>query len=76
MNNLYGYHLLKKKKGEDFKHLYYCYSYNYAMKIIEMYKRRKIIVIGEEKDDIRKSKWKIVPITKHEAIQAQKDVPF
>ena len=76
MNNQYGYKLLRQKMGEQYKLAHYCFSYAYAEKIIDMYKKRKIIVLGEPKDAVKKSKWKIVPITKHEAVQAEKDVPF
>lgn len=76
MNNPYGYKLLRQQLGERYKLAHYCFSYTFALKILDMYKKRKIIVLGEPKDAIKKSKWKIVPITKHEAVQAEKDVPF
>ena len=76
MNNPYGYKLLRKKEGEKYKLAHYCPTYDFAEKIIDMFKKRKIIVLGEPKSAIKKSKWKIVPITKYEAAQAEKDVPF
>ena len=41
-----------------------------------MCKRRKIIVIGENKEIAKSSNFKIIPITKYEAMMAEKDVPF
>ena len=76
MNNPYGYKLLRQKEGEKYKLAHYCPTYDFAEKIIDMFKKRKIIVLGEPKSAIKKSKWKIVPITKYEAAQAEKDVPF
>ena len=75
MNNPYGYKLLRQQLGERYKLAHYCFSYTFALKILDMYKKRKIIVLGEPKDAIKKSKWKIVPITKHEAVQAEKMFP-
>ena len=43
-NNKYGYKLYKQKQNEKYKLFNYCYSYDFALKIIEMYKRRKIIM--------------------------------
>lgn len=75
-NNKYGYKLYKQKQNEKYKLFNYCYSYDFALKIIEMYKRRKIIVIGENKEIEKNSKFKIIVITKYEAMMAEKDVPF
>ena len=75
-NNKYGYKLYKQKQNEKYKLFNYCYSYDFVLKIIEMYKRRKIIVIGENKEIAKNSNFKIIPITKYEAMMAEKDVPF
>ena len=54
----------------------YCKTKNDALKLIDLYKRRKIIRLGEKKDLMKTALWKIVPITKYEAMMAEKDVPF
>lgn len=71
------YSLLRKtKQDKDYKKMNYCFSMECAIKLINLYKRRKIIVIGEKKDLNKTASWKIVPITRHEAMMAKKDVPF
>lgn len=75
-NNKYGYKLYKQKQNKKYKLFNNCYTYAFALKIIEMYKRRKIIVIGETKETAKSSKFKIIPISKYEAMMAEKDVPF
>ena len=54
----------------------YCYSKDYAIKLISLYKKRKVVILGEKKHLNKKALWQIVPITKYEAVMAQKDVPF
>ena len=55
---------------------HYCPTLEYANKIIELYKRRKLIRIGEKKSLIKSALWKIVPITNYEAIMGETAVPF
>ena len=54
----------------------YCNTKDTALKLIDLYKRRKIITIGEKKDLNKSALWKIIPIPRFEAMMAQKDVPF
>ena len=71
------YKLLRKTKTDTkYKLISYCKTKNDALKLIDLYKRRKIIRLGEKKDLIKTALWKIVPITKYEAMMAEKDVPF
>lgn len=71
------YKLLRKAKTDTkYKLIEYCKTKNDALKLIDLYKRRKIIRLGEKKDLIKTALWKIVPITKYEAMMAEKDVPF
>lgn len=71
------YKLLRKAKTDTkYKLIEYCKTKNDALKLIDIYKRRKIIRLGEKKDLIKTALWKIVPITKYEAMMAEKDVPF
>ena len=71
------YRLLRKTKTDTkYKLIEYCKTKNDALKLIDLYKRRKIIRLGEKKDLIKTALWKIVPITKYEAVMAEKDVPF
>lgn len=75
-----SYKLLYKEKAfKKFKLEGWYPSYEMAEHIITLYKKRKIIRYnsdGKENKAIRKAEWKIFPITRHEAVQAQKDVPF
>ena len=71
------YKLLRKTKTDTkYKLMEYCKTKNDALKLIDLYKRRKIIHLGEKKDLMKTALWKIVPITKYEAMMAEKDVPF
>lgn len=71
------YKLLRKAKTDTkYKMIEYCKTKNDALKLIDLYKRRKIIRLGEKKDLIKAALWKIVLITKYEAMMAEKDVPF
>ena len=71
------YKLLRKTKTDTkYKLIEYCKTKNDALKLIDLYKRRKIIRLGEKQDLIKNALWKIVPITKYEAMMAEKDVPF
>ena len=75
MSNIYK--LLRKAKTDTkYKLIAYCKTKADALKLINLYKRRKIIRLGEKKDLIKTALWKIVPITKYEAMMAEKDVPF
>lgn len=72
-----SYKLLRKTRKDDrFQLMNYCFSKEYALKIIDLYKRRKIIRYGEKKGLNKTAIWKIVHITKYEAMMAEKDVPF
>ena len=55
---------------------HYCPTLEYAKKIIELYKRRKLIRVGEKKSLIKTALWKIIPMPNYEAVMAEKDVPF
>ena len=71
------YKLLRKtRKSDDYEIMSYCPTREMALKIIELYKKRKIIKLGEKRSLMKTSKWQIVPITRYEAMMAQKDVPF
>ena len=71
------YKLLRKTKTDTkYKLIEYCKTKADALKLIDLYKRRKIIRLGEKKDLMKTALWKIVPITKYEAMMAEKDVPF
>lgn len=71
------YKLLRKTKIDTrYKLMEYCKTKADALKLIDLYKRRKIIRLGEKKDLMKAALWKIVPITKYEAMMAEKDVPF
>ena len=71
------YKLLRKTKIDTKYHVMdICSSKECALKLIDLYKRRKIIRLGEKKDLMKTALWKIVPITKYEAMMAEKDVPF
>ena len=71
------YKLLRKTKTDTkYKLIAYCKTKADALKLINLYKRRKIIRLGEKKDLMKTVLWKIVPITKYEAMMAEKDVPF
>ena len=72
-----SYKLLRKtQNSDDYEIMSYCPTRKIALKIIEMYKKRKIIRLGEKRSLMKRSKWQIVPITKYEAVMAEKDVPF
>ena len=72
-----AYKLLRKiRNSDDYEIMSYCPTREMALKIIELYKNRKIIRLGEKRSLMRMSQWKIVPITKYEAVMAEKDVPF
>ena len=45
-------------------------------KLISLYKRRKILILNEKPELNTTAKWKVVPITRYEAMMAEKDVPF
>ena len=71
------YKLLRKAKTDTkYKLIEYCKTKADALKLIDLYKRRKIFRLGEKKDLMKTALWKIVPITKYEAMMAEKDVPF
>ena len=55
---------------------HYCPTLEYANKIIKLYKRRKLIRVGEKKSLIKTALWKIIPMPNYEAVMAEKDVPF
>jgi hypothetical protein len=72
-----AYKLLRKTKNDaEYRLMNYCYSKEYAIKLISLYKKRKIIRLGEKRSLMKTALWKIVPITRYEAVMAQKDVPF
>ena len=72
-----AYKLLRKTKNDaEYRLMNYCYSKDYAIKLISLYKKRKIIRLGEKRSLMKNALWKIVPITRYEAVMAQKDVPF
>lgn len=72
-----AYKLLRKTKIDTkYRLMNYCYSKEYAIKLISLYKKRKIIKFGEKRSLMKTALWKIVPITRYEAVMAQKDVPF
>ena len=72
-----GYKLLRKTKIDaKYRLMNYCYSKDYAIKLISLYQKRKLIIMGEKKHLNKTALWKIVPITRYEAVMAQKDVPF
>ena len=72
-----GYRLMRKtKQDSDYKEMEYCPTIEYAKKIIQLYKRRKLIRVGEKKSLMKSALWKIVPIPNYEAMMAEKDVPF
>ena len=56
--------------------LNYCFSKECAKKLISLYKRRKILILNEKPELNITAKWKVVPITRYEAMMAEKDVPF
>ena len=66
----------KTRNSDDYEIMSYCPTREMALKIIELYKKRKIIKLGEKRSLMKTSKWQIVPITRYEAMMAQKDVPF
>ena len=68
--------LRKTRNSDDYEIMSYCPTRDMALKIIELYKKRKIIKLGEKRSLMKTSKWQIVPITKYEAVMSQKDVPF
>ena len=68
--------LRKTRNSDDYEIMSYCPTREMALKIIELYKKRKIIKLGEKRSLMKTSKWQIVPITRYEAMMAQKDVPF
>lgn len=71
------YKLLRKTKNDaEYRLMNYCYSKDYAIKLISLYQKRKIIKFGEKRSLMKTALWKIVPITRYEAVMAQKDVPF
>lgn len=72
-----AYKLLRKTKNDaEYRLINYCYSKDYAIKLISLYQKRKIIKFGEKRSLMKTALWKIVPITRYEAVMAQKDVPF
>ena len=72
------YQVLRKTRADsEYKIMErYCPTLEYANKIIELYKRRKIVRVGEKKSLMKSALWQIVPITRYEAMMAEKDVPF
>ena len=68
--------LRKTRNSGDYEIVSYCPTREMALKIIELYKKRKIIKFGEKRSLMKTALWKIVPITRYEAMMAQKDVPF
>ena len=71
------YKLLRKTKIDaKYRLITYCYSKEYAIKLISLHQKRKIIRLGEKRSLMKTALWKIVPITKYEAVMAEKDVPF
>ena len=72
------YQVLRKTRADsEYKIMErYCPTLEYANKIIELYKRRKIVRVGEKKSLMKSALWKIVPIPNYEAMMAEKDVPF
>ena len=72
-----AYKLLRKTRNSgSYEIMNYCSTREMALKIIELYKKRKIIRLGEKRSLMKTALWKIVPITRYEAVMAQKDVPF
>ena len=72
-----AYKLLRKTKNDaEYRLMNYCYSKDYAIKLISLYQKRKIIKFGEKRSLMKTALWKIVPITRYEVVMAQKDVPF
>ena len=72
-----AYKLLRKTKIDaKYRLMNYCYSKDYAIMLISLYQKRKLVILGEKKHLNKKALWKIVPITRYEAMMAQKDVPF
>ena len=72
-----AYKLLRKTKIDaKYRLINYCYSKEYAIKLINLYQKRKIIRLGEKRSLMKTSKWQIVPITRYEVVMAQKNVPF
>jgi len=72
------YQVLRKTRiDSEYKVMeHYCPTLEYANKIIELYKRRKLIRVGEKKSLIKTALWKIIPMPNYEAVMAEKDVPF
>lgn len=72
------YRLLRKTRiDSEYKVMdSYCPTLEYANKLIELYKRRKLVRVGEKKSLMKSAKWLIVPIPKYELMMAEKDVPF
>ena len=72
------YQVLRKTRADSEYRImeHYCPTLEYANKIIELYKRRKIVRVGEKKSLMKSALWQIVPITRYEAMLAEKDVPF
>ena len=72
-----AYKLLRKtRNSESYEIMNYCPTREMALKIIELYKKRKIVRLGEKRSLMKTALWQIVPITKYEAVMAEKDVPF
>ena len=72
-----AYKLLRKTKNDtEYRLMNYCYSKEYAIKLISLYKKRKIIRLGEKRSLVKTALRQIVPITIYEAVMAEKDVPF
>ena len=72
-----SYKLLRKTRNSDnYEIMSYCPTREMVLKIIELYKKRKIIKLGEKRSLMKTVKWQIVPITRYEAMMAQKNVPF
>lgn len=72
-----AYKLLRKTKNDaEYRLINYCYSKDYAIKLINLYQKRKIIKLGEKRSLMKTALWQIVPIKKYEAVMAEKDVPF
>ena len=69
--------LCKTRIDSEYKVMeHYCPTLEYANKIIELYKRRKLVRVGEKKSLMKSAKWLIFPIPKYELMMAEKDVPF
>ena len=77
MKHTNGYKLFRKTQIDTkYMLLNYCFSRECAKKLISLYKRRKILILNEKPELNTTAKWKVIPITRYEAMMAEKDVPF